>query len=242
MGRIEYQQRYGALVTDFTLITPGALHRANGGYLVLDADKVLLQPFAWNALKRALHGEEIRIESIERLVGVMGTASLEPEPVPLRVKVALVGDRELYYLLKAYDPDFGPLFKVVADFSEDMPRQDDQEMAYAHLIATLQQREGLIGMAGQHARARVGVGQVGLCAPADRGRQVIRKGGVDAVDRPDHAVDVDGEAGDLAAAHRDVQTDDEREQLIKAGYFNDDAAALLLRAARKRLSNPRPEL
>ena len=143
VGRIEHVAHMGTLTTNFTLIKAGALHRANGGYLVLDADKVLLQPFAWNALKRALHGEEIRIESIERLVGVMVTASLEPEPVPLRVKVVLVGDRELYYLLKAYDPDFGPLFKVVADFSEDMPRQDGQEMAYAHLIATLQQREGL---------------------------------------------------------------------------------------------------
>ncbi len=143
VGRIEHVAHMGTLTTNFTLIKAGALHRANGGYLVLDADKVLLQPFAWNALKRALHGEEVRIESIERLVGVMGTASLEPEPVPLKVKVALVGDRQLYYLLKAYDPDFGPLFKVVADFSEDMPREDGQEMAYAHLIATLQQREGL---------------------------------------------------------------------------------------------------
>ena len=143
VGRIEHLAHMGTLTTNFTLIKAGALHRANGGYLVLDADKVLLQPFAWNALKRALHGEEIRIESVERLVGVMGTASLEPEPVPLKVKVALVGDRQLYYLLKAYDPDFGPLFKVVADFSEDMPRDDDQEMAYAHLIATLQQRDGL---------------------------------------------------------------------------------------------------
>jgi len=143
VGRIEHVAHMGTLMTDFTLIKPGALHRANGGYLVLDADKVLTQPFAWDALKRVLSGGEIRIEPVERLVGLMGTASLEPEPIPLRIKVALVGDRELYYLLKAYDPDFGPLFKVVADFSEDMPRDDGQEMAYAHLIATLQQRDDL---------------------------------------------------------------------------------------------------
>ena len=143
VGRIEHIAHMGTLSTDFTLIKPGALHRANGGYLVLDVDKILTQPFAWNALKRALNGEDIRIEPVERLVGLMGTVSLEPEPIPLKIKVALVGDRELYYLLKAYDPDFGPLFKVVADFSEDMPRADGQEMAYAQLIATLQQRESL---------------------------------------------------------------------------------------------------
>jgi lon-related putative ATP-dependent protease len=143
VGRIEHIAHMGTLTTNFTLIKPGELHRANGGYLIVDADKLLMQPFAWNAIKRALDGEEIRIESIERLVGVMSTATLEPEPIPLQVKVALVGDRQLYYLLKAYDADFGPLFKVVADFSEDMPRNDGQEMAYAHLVATLQQSDGL---------------------------------------------------------------------------------------------------
>ncbi len=143
VGRIEHIAHMGTLSTNFTLIKPGQLHLANGGYLIIDADKLLVQPFAWNALKRALHGEEIRIESIERFIGAMSTATLEPEPIPLKVKVALTGDRELYYLLKAYDADFGPLFKVVADFSEDMPREDGQEMAYAHLVATLQQREGL---------------------------------------------------------------------------------------------------
>ena len=154
VGRIEHIAHMGTLMTDFTLIKPGALHRANGGYLVLDADKVLTQPFAWDALKRALSGEEIRIEPVERLVGLMGTVSLEPEPIPLKTKLALVGDRWLYYLLKAYDPDFGPLFKVVADFSEDMPRADGQEMAYAQLVATLQQRDGLRPM------HRDGVGRV----------------------------------------------------------------------------------
>ncbi len=143
VGRIEHIAHMGTLSTDFTLIRPGALHRANGGYLVLDIDKLLMHPFAWGALKRALNGEEVRIEPVERLVGLMGTVSLEPEPIPLDLKVALVGDRTLYYLLKAYDPDFGPLFKVVADFSEDMPRHDGREMAYAQLIASLQQREGL---------------------------------------------------------------------------------------------------
>jgi lon-related putative ATP-dependent protease len=143
VGRIEHVAHMGTLSTDFTLIKSGALHRANGGYLVLDADKLLMQPFAWGALKRALNSEEVRIESPDRLLGLMSTVSLEPEPIPLQLKLVLVGDRELYYLLKEYDPDFSPLFKVVADFSEDMPRADGQEMAYARLIATLQQRDRL---------------------------------------------------------------------------------------------------
>lgn len=143
VGRIEHIAQMGTLTTDFTLIRPGALHRANGGYLVLDVDKLLQQPFAWNALKRALHGEEIRIEPVGRLFGLVETVSLEPEPIPLRLKVALVGERHVYYLLKAYDPDFGPLFSVVADFNEDMPRGAGREMAYAQLIATLLQRDVL---------------------------------------------------------------------------------------------------
>ncbi|MDJ0739952.1 MAG: AAA family ATPase [Gammaproteobacteria bacterium] len=143
VGRIEHVAHMGTLTTNFTLIKAGALHRANGGFLVLDADKLLLQPFAWDAVKRALGGEEIRIESVERVVGVMSTTSLEPEPIPLDLKVVLIGDRRLYYLLKAYDPEYGPLFKVVADFNEDMPRLDGQEMAYARLVATLQQGEAL---------------------------------------------------------------------------------------------------
>jgi lon-related putative ATP-dependent protease len=143
LGRIEHIAHMGTLMTDFTLIKPGALHRACGGYLVLDVEKVLTKPFAWDALKRALNGEEIRIEPVERMVGLAGTVSLEPEPIPLQIKVALVGDRQLYYLLKEYDPEFSALFKVVADFSEDTDRNDDQEQHYARLIATLQQRERL---------------------------------------------------------------------------------------------------
>jgi lon-related putative ATP-dependent protease len=154
VGRIEHVAHMGTLTTNFTLIKPGALHRANGGYLIVDIDKLLIQPFAWNAIKRTLNSNEICIEPIERLVGVMSTSTLEPEPVPLKVKIALIGDRQLYYLLKAYDPEFGALFKVVADFSEDMPREDGQEMAYAHLIATLQQQEGLRPI------TRAGVGRI----------------------------------------------------------------------------------
>ena len=143
VGRIEHTTQMGTLVTDFTHIKPGALHRANGGYLVLDARKVLLQPYAWEGLKRAMHGREIRVESLGQALSLISTVSLEPEPIPLDVKVVLVGDRTLYYLLYAYDPEFRDLFKVVADFSEELERTPEHERLYARLVATMVQRDEL---------------------------------------------------------------------------------------------------
>ncbi|MGD8557193.1 MAG: AAA family ATPase [Chromatiales bacterium] len=143
IGRIEHMASMGTLYTDFTLIKAGALHQANGGYLILDVEKILSTPFSWEGLKRALNAREIRVEGIERQLSLASTISLEPEPIPLDIKVVLVGSRQLYHLLNAYDPEFGLLFKVPADFSEEMPRGDESEMAYARLIATLQQQEAL---------------------------------------------------------------------------------------------------
>ncbi|AKH19125.1 Lon protease family protein [Sedimenticola thiotaurini] len=143
LGRIEHQARFGALQTDFTLIKQGALHRANGGFLMLDAEKVLTNPFAWEGLKRALRSREIRIESLERQLSLISTISLEPETIPLDLKVVLIGSRSLFYLLKEYDPEFGLLFKVSADFAEQLPREHENELLYARLIATLQKREGI---------------------------------------------------------------------------------------------------
>jgi lon-related putative ATP-dependent protease len=133
----------GALLTDFNLIKAGALHRANGGYLLLDARKVLLQPYAWEGLKRALHAQEIRIESPGQAYGLITTISLEPEPIPLDVKLALVGDRSLYYMLDALDPEFGTLFKVMADFDGSMDRDRSSQRSYARLLARLVRKEGL---------------------------------------------------------------------------------------------------
>jgi lon-related putative ATP-dependent protease len=133
----------GTLYTDFTLIKPGALHMANGGYLILDIEKVLTNPFSWEGLKRALNAREIRIASVERQLSLVSTISLEPDPIPLDLKVVLVGNRQFYYLLKQYDPEFGLLFKVAADFSEELPRKEENELLYARLIATLQRQEAL---------------------------------------------------------------------------------------------------
>lgn len=154
VGRVEHIAQFGALVTDFTLIKPGALHRANGGYLLLDVRKVLMQPLAWEGLKRALQSREIRIESLGQMYGLISTVSLEPEPIPLDIKIVLFGDRLFYYLLQEYDPEFSELFKVAADFEEHIERNADTHLLYARLIATLARKEGLLPY-DRYAVARV---------------------------------------------------------------------------------------
>jgi len=143
IGRIEHVAQYGALMTDFNLIKPGALHQANGGYLVLDARKLLMAPMAWEELKRAMRSAQIRTESLGQLMSVISTVSLQPEAIPLQVKVVLVGEPMLYYLLCAYDPEFEGLFKVQADFDDRMDRSDESIDLYARLIATMARREQL---------------------------------------------------------------------------------------------------
>ena len=144
IGDIEHSAQMGTLVTDFTLIKPGALHRANGGYLILDARRLLLEPFAWEALKKAIRTRQIRIESLAQLYSLVSTISLEPEPIPLEIKVILLGERSLYYLLSSYDPDFNELFKIAADFENDMPRNDETQLAYARLIGSMAELDKLL--------------------------------------------------------------------------------------------------
>ncbi|MDI7275026.1 MAG: ATP-binding protein [Anaerolineae bacterium] len=143
IGRIEYRAQFGALVTDFTLIKSGALHRANGGYLVLGVREVLLSPFAWDALKRALKTRCVRVEEMGAEYRFISTATIEPEPIPLDAKVVLIGDPLLYYLLYAYDEDFRELFKVKADFAVVMDRDERSVQEYARFIANVCREEGL---------------------------------------------------------------------------------------------------
>jgi lon-related putative ATP-dependent protease len=143
VGRIEHIAQMGTLVTDFLLIKPGALHKANGGYLLVDARRLLLSPFAWEALKRAIKSREIRIEQPTEVSGLISSQTLDPEPIPLDVKVVLFGDRELYYLLAAHDPDFPRLFKVQADFDDTIARSSENDNAYARLIASVVKEHGL---------------------------------------------------------------------------------------------------
>jgi lon-related putative ATP-dependent protease len=143
VGRIEHLARFGALVTDFNLLAPGALHRANGGYLVLDAQKLLAGNFGWASLKRALSAGQIRIESLEQLLSMASTVSLMPDPIALDLKVVLIGPPNLYYLLSAYDEEFAELFKIAADFEDRVERTPDNTLLFARLICGIGRREKL---------------------------------------------------------------------------------------------------
>ncbi len=143
VGNIEHISQLGTLVTDFTLIKQGALHRANGGYLLIDARRLLAEPFAYEALKKALRTRHIRIESLAQLYSLISTVSLEPEPIPLDIKVILLGERYLYYILSVYDPDFTELFKVAADFEDELPGDFDGKLAYAHIISSIVHKDNL---------------------------------------------------------------------------------------------------
>lgn len=141
IGRFDHYAQMGTLMTDFRMIKPGALHQANGGYLILDALKILTKPYAWEGLKRALQSREIEIESMAQSLSLISTVSLKPEPIPLKVKIALVGNRLLYYLLVQYDNDFSELFKVEADFESEISWDDTHQELYAKLIATIIKQE-----------------------------------------------------------------------------------------------------
>jgi len=136
-GRIEHQGTLGGTVTDHTMIKPGALHRANGGYLVIPARECLMNPFAWEGLKRALKDGLLRIEELGSQLALVSTVTLDPEPIPLNVKVVLIGSPAIYYLLLAYDEDFQKLFKVKADFTNRMDRTAESESGYARFVHTI---------------------------------------------------------------------------------------------------------
>jgi lon-related putative ATP-dependent protease len=143
VGRIDHIAQLGALTTNFTQIKCGALLQANGGFLILDASKVLQQPYAWEALKRALQSKQVKIESLGQMLSLASTISLEPEPIPLDIKVGLLGDRMVFYLLSQLDPDFSELFKVQVDFENEMNRDAETHNLYARLIATLAHKDEL---------------------------------------------------------------------------------------------------
>ncbi|MGB5949456.1 MAG: AAA family ATPase [Parvibaculum sp.] len=154
VGRVEHLPQMGALITDFMLIKGGSLHRANGGYLVLDALKILREPLSWDALKRTLRRRKIVIESPGEFLSLVSTVSLEPEPIPLDLKVILLGDRYLYYMLSNLDPEFSQLFKVAADFEDEIDREAENDLLYARLLAGMCRKEELLPL------DRSGVGRV----------------------------------------------------------------------------------
>jgi predicted ATP-dependent protease len=135
IGKIEHRAEMGALFTDFRMVRSGALLQANGGYLLLDVQRVLSRPFVWEALKQALFAKRVRIESPGETYGLISTTTLQPESIPLDIKIILVGERWHYYLLCMYDSEFSDLFKVAADLDDDLKRSSENVEAYALLIA-----------------------------------------------------------------------------------------------------------
>lgn len=166
-GRIEHRVHYGAFTTDFTLVKAGAMHRANGGYLLLDARDLLQNPFAYDALKRVLKDGEIRIEEIGEKLGLISTTTLKPEPIPARFKAVLLGTPQLYYMLQDYDEDFKKFFKVKGEFSDDMALGKENLLSYALLISHHCDAENLLPF---HRDAAAAIAEHGLRAAEHKSR------------------------------------------------------------------------
>jgi lon-related putative ATP-dependent protease len=211
VGRVEHLARFGALVTDFGLLTPGALHCANGGYLLLDAQRLLTGNFGWASLKRALNAGEIRIETLEQLLSMASTVSLQPEPIPLDVKIVLLGPPQLYYVLSAADDDFKELFKIAADFDDRVERTPETTLLYARFIAGVARREKLLPF-DRSAAARVIEQASRNVSDADRLSTGLRR-----------LVDLMQEADQLAtSAGKDVVTAAEVQRAIDSQFRRGD--------------------
>ncbi len=143
VGSTEYKNEMGVMKTDFMQIKPGALHQANGGYLILQAKDLLANAFAWQGLKRALKTNEIIIEGIGNQLGYVVTTSLKPQPIPINLKVIIIGDPYTYQLLYNYDEEFKKLFKIMADFDVEMDRNEENIIKMARFIATHCEKENL---------------------------------------------------------------------------------------------------
>ncbi|MGL0950225.1 Lon protease family protein [Vibrio vulnificus] len=143
-GSIETATFKGTVFTDFSLIRAGSLHKANGGVLLMDAQKVLEQPYVWDGLKRALRSRQLSFTSLEKEVTLTGAVSLDPEPIPLDIKIILFGDYRTYQLLQHYDPEFSELFRVTADFEDEMKRTPESELQYARFISSVVHDNGLL--------------------------------------------------------------------------------------------------
>jgi len=142
-GSIEREARFGALITDFTMIHAGSLAKANGGYLVVEANDILKYPFVWDSLKKVIENQELRIEDIAQHYGIMGTVGIRPEPIELDVKIIIMGNTQIYNLLYAYDEDFRKLFKVKADFDFIVDKNDIVLSKYSCFIKSICEKEGL---------------------------------------------------------------------------------------------------
>ncbi len=143
-GSVEYKSSMGTLTTDHTLIRSGALHRANGGFLILRIEDVLTSPFSWDTLKRSLKNETVRVENIGEQYRMVPTTGVNPEPIPLDIKIILIGSPMLHYLLSTHDSDFRKYFKIKADFDIQMERNDHYLKQYAQFVSNVAQRDDLL--------------------------------------------------------------------------------------------------
>ncbi|ENX06321.1 AAA family ATPase [Acinetobacter courvalinii] len=144
LGHVEQLTHNGTITTDFTLIRPGSLHQANGGFLMLEAEQLLEQPYAWQGLKRALKSGQLKLSSLEHMLTLTGSISIEPASVPLEIKVVLLAEPEIYYEILEVEPELGSVFKIRADFTDTLQRNDSNEQAYMQLIADYVQADKLL--------------------------------------------------------------------------------------------------
>lgn len=213
-GRLEKEAMFGLLQTDFTLIKPGALHRANGGYLVLDLEELVRNPFSYESLKRALRNREIVIEDLVERLGFVATKTIQPEPIPLDVKVLLLGSPFHYYLLYTLDEDFREVFKVRADFDSRMERTPETERLYCSFLCTLSQKEGIRPFT---AEAAAKVVEVGSRLAEDQTKLSTRFGDLaDIVREADYWAGVDGSPRvEAAHVHKAIEKKIYRSNLIE---------------------------
>ncbi len=136
MGKVEYENEFGTMTTDYTMIRPGLFHQANGGYLILQINDVLINTLSWDSLKRVLKTKKLMIENLKEQLGLVAVSSLKPEPIPLDLKVILVGNEMLYQLLFEYDEDFQKLFKIKVDFDYEMARNEGNIDKITHFISS----------------------------------------------------------------------------------------------------------
>lgn len=144
LGHVEQKTQMGTITTDFTLIRSGSLHQANGGFLMLEAEQLLEQPYAWQGLKRALKSGQLKLSSLEHMLTLTGSISIEPQAVPLHIKVVLMADPEIYYHILEAEPELSSVFKIRADFTDTLPRNAQNEEAYIQLISDYVQADKLL--------------------------------------------------------------------------------------------------
>jgi predicted ATP-dependent protease len=223
-GHVGGQARFGVLTTDFTRIIPGAMHRANGGYLVLQVADVLSRPFSWNALERTLRSKELLPGDTGLEIGLPVPQTLEPQPIPTQMKVVLVGEPHLYYLLRALDPEFERLFKTKVDFAPRMDRTRDAERAYAAFVASVCQK---LGLAPFHAAAVARLVEQGSRRAGDQAKLTTQLSHVEelvieagrAADGAEVVTEVHVEAALAARRMRERRPERELLELIERGVL-----------------------